>query len=155
VRAAQVTVSASLPVPAATVWERVTTLDGVNHELAPLLRMTAPPGVALDLSDAPPGRVWLRSRLLLGGRLPVGHSDLTLLRVTPGRGFLERSPMTGMRLWQHERTIEDLPGGCHVQDRLRARTVVPVPAPLVAAVVRALFRHRHRRLARLFAETAT
>jgi hypothetical protein len=98
--------------------------------------------------------VWLRSRLLLGGRLPVGHSDLTLLRVTPGRGFLERSPMTGMRVWEHERTIEDAPGGCRVQDRIRARTLVPLPAPLVAAVVRALFRHRHRRLTGFFADSA-
>lgn len=143
-----VEVTSVVPAPPAAVWARVTTLDGVNAELWPLLRMTAPPGVTLD--DAPLDRPYFRSRLLLGGRVPIGVSHLTLVHVDPGRGFLERSPMTGMAVWEHERTLEAHGDGTLVRDRLRGRTRVAVPAPVVAAVVRAFFTHRHRRLRRAF-----
>ena len=145
---ATVEVASVVAADPAAVWARITTLDGVNAELMPLLRMTAPQGARLD--DAPLDRAWFRSRLLLAGRLPVGVSHLTLVRVDPGRGFLERSPMTGMAVWEHERTLEADASGTLVRDRLLARPRLPVPAPVVAWLVRALFEHRHRRLRRAF-----
>jgi hypothetical protein len=148
-RTASVEISSVVTASPEQVWARAATLEGVNDELFPVLRMTAPRGLRLDAADVPLGRVWLRSRLLLGGRIPVGRSDLTLLRVD-ATGFLERSPMTGMALWEHERTLEPHAGGCLVRDRLRARTRVPLPAALVGLVVGTLFRHRHRRLAAAF-----
>ncbi len=86
--------------------------------------------------------------MLLFGVLPFDYDDLTLVSVEPGRGFHERSSMLSMRVWEHKRTIE--PAGemaCVVRDRLGFEPRLPLP---LGFVVRALFRHRHRRLARRF-----
>ena len=50
----------------------------------------------------PLGRCWL----LLFGLLPFEYDELTLVRLEPGRGFLERSRMLSLRHWEHERTLE-------------------------------------------------
>ena len=90
--------------------------------------------------------------MLLFGLVPFDYDDLTLVEVWPGRGFLERSSMLSMRVWEHERTIEvAAEGGCVVRDRLSFEPGLPVP---LGFVVRALFRHRHRRLRRLFVDAA-
>ena len=45
-----------LDAPAAAVWERIITPEGINHELMPLMRMTVPRGVdALDPASVPVG----------------------------------------------------------------------------------------------------
>jgi ligand-binding SRPBCC domain-containing protein len=142
--------------PAAAVWERAVTEAGINDELAPLLRMTMPPGLrgrTIDTVEvgAPLGRSWI----LLGRVLPVDYDDLRLVELDPGRRFLERSRTLSFAVWEHERTIE--PEGeesCRVTDRLgfelkRPVARVPGAARLATAIVRLLFRHRHRRLARL------
>jgi ligand-binding SRPBCC domain-containing protein len=136
------------------VWGWMASLDGISRELSPVLRMTAPRGIR-TLSDVhvKPGQRLFRSWLLLLGALPVGYSDLTLLELTPGEGFVEESPMTSMRLWRHERRVRPAePGTCQVVDRL---TFQPVFAPRLAArIVRRLFEHRHRVLRAHFGSAA-
>ena len=49
--------------------------------------------------------------------MPFDYDELTLVRLDPGRGFLERSRMLSQRLWEHERTLEPSgEGGCLVTD---------------------------------------
>lgn len=148
--------SSILPVTASEAWERAVTEEGINDELAPILRMTMPPGLAGRTVDtvevgAELGRSWI----LLGGLLPVDYDDLRLVEVEPGRRFLERSRTLSFSVWQHERTIEPelASGGCRVTDRLgfelkRGVAWIPGSAALAGAIVGFLFRHRHRRLAR-------
>jgi ligand-binding SRPBCC domain-containing protein len=144
--------------PANVVWERAVTEEGINHELAPILRMTMPPalrGKTVDTVEVgvPVGRSWI----LLGGLVPVDYDDLCLAELEPGRRFLERSRTLTFSVWQHERIVE--PEGearCRVTDRLgfelkRGVAWIPGAAALAGAVVGFLFRHRHRRLARLYA----
>lgn len=133
----------------ALVWARVSTFEGVNDELGPLIRMTAPVGTCID-EDVPLGRTWFRSRLLLFGVLPVDYDDLAFDRVEPGRGFHERSTMRSMSVWEHERTLEQRGDGCLVLDRLRFVPRIPLPAALLRAIVGWVFDHRHRRLRRRF-----
>ena len=88
--------------------------------------------------------------ILLGGVVPVDYSDLTLIALTPGRGFVEESPMGSMAYWRHERCIEDRSDapGVIIVDRLRFRPrVAAIPA---LPLVRTLFRHRHAVLVRAF-----
>lgn len=152
-RAVELVLATVLDAPPAAVWERVASLEGVNDEFGGLLRMTAPPRARIDDPTVPRGRRWIRSRLLLFGVLPVERDDVTFVRVEPGRGFLERSSMLTMRVWEHERTLEPLPGGATlVRDRLRAVPRLPVPAVVPRAVVGRLFRRRQRRLRAAFAE---
>lgn len=147
-----VEVTSRLAAPASAVWDRVTTFEGVNDELRPLMRMTAPPHIRrLDSLDVRPGERLFRSWVLLFGVLPFDYDDITLMSIEPGRGFHERSSMLSMRVWEHERTLE--PAGessCVVRDRLSFQPRVPGTARLLRPVVKAVFAHRHRRLARRF-----
>jgi ligand-binding SRPBCC domain-containing protein len=140
-----------LGAPAAVVWERVSTIAGVNDELAPLFRMTHPEGLdRLEPGLAELGRPAFRSRVLLFGLVPGDYDDLTIVRLDPGRGFLERSPMGSQRYWEHERRIEPAAGGCVVVDRVCHEPRVPFAERAQSAFLRQLFLHRHRRLRRRF-----
>ena len=103
---------------------------------------------------APLGRSWI----LLGGLIPVDFDDLRLVELEPGRRFLERSRTLTFSLWQHERVVEpEGEGSCRVTDRLGfelrpALAWLPGLSQLARTIVAALFRHRHRRLARHHSE---
>jgi ligand-binding SRPBCC domain-containing protein len=149
-----VTRSVALAAPAEHVWERATTMEGVNAELRPLLRMTVPRGLSdATIADLEPGVPAGRSWLLLGGLIPAGYDDLCLEVIDPPRRFLERSRMSSMEVWQHERAISPRPGGgCVLTDSLTfglrgplAR--IPGLEALSVRIVRSLFAYRHRRLA--------
>jgi ligand-binding SRPBCC domain-containing protein len=135
----------------AQVWAGITTVDGINDELRPLLRMTAPAGVKeRGLSDVVVGQRICRSWVLLFGLLPVDYDDITLERLDPPRGFLERSSMLSQRRWEHERTLEPAPGGCVITDRIRYQPRLPVPDAILRPLYARIFRHRHRRLQRRY-----
>jgi ligand-binding SRPBCC domain-containing protein len=140
-----------VPASPETVWERVSTFEGVNDELRPVLRMTAPARVrGLDPSEVVLGERIFRSWVLLFGVLPIDYDDLTLIALEPGRGFHERSRMLSMRVWEHERTLSPEGTGCLVRDRLSFEPRLPGMGPLLERIVRATFSHRHRRLRRRF-----
>ncbi len=143
-----------LRAPAAEVWAAATDFRGINAELMPLLRMTAPRGVTgLSVEELEPGRRLFRSWLLLFGLLPVDYDDLTIAEVGPGHRFLERSRMLSASSWEHERVVE--PTGarsCRVTDRVRW---TPRAAPfglVLRVVVPRLFAHRHDRLRKRYGE---
>jgi ligand-binding SRPBCC domain-containing protein len=141
-----------LAAPPDAVWARVSTFEGINDELRPLMRMTAPARVrALDPSEVVLGERIFRSWVLLFGLIPIDYDDLTLIALEPGRGFHERSRMLSMRVWEHERMLE--PAGdstTRVTDRLSFEPRLPGAGPLLERFIRATFRHRHRRLRRRF-----
>ena len=141
-----------LAAPPDAVWERVSTFEGINDELGPLMRMTAPARVrSLDPSEVVLGERIFRSWVLLFGVIPIDYDDLTLIALEPGRGFHERSRMLSMRVWEHERTLEpDGDSATRVSDRLSFEPRLPGSGPLLERFIRATFRHRHRRLGRRF-----
>jgi hypothetical protein len=151
-RRAEIEQASQLEADPAAVWQRVMSAEGINYEMAPLLRMTVPRGLGdLELATVEPGRLG-RSWILLFGLLPVDYDYLGLERIEPGRGFLERSTMLSQRLWEHERTIEPLAdGGCTVTDRVAWEPRLPLPGRLLRPLFGSFFRHRHRRLRRHFA----
>lgn len=133
------------------VWAHASTFDGVNRELFPLARMTAPPSVhTLDNEDIVPGRKLLRSWILAFGVIPVDYDDLVLVEIESGRRFLERSSMLTQRLWEHERVIEPVAGGCIVRDRVRFEPRIRALGHLQKPIFRLVFANRHRQLARIF-----
>ncbi len=142
-----------LAASAERVWRHASSPEGINRELAPLLRMTFPRRIrALSPESVPIGKPICRSWILLGRVLPIDRSAVTLVAIEPGRRFLERSPGFSQRSWQHERIVEPLSEGCRVTDELAFE---PKRAPrLVAWFVGRLFRHRHRVLRRLFGSLA-
>ena len=129
------------------MWAFVTTAEGVNYELAPLVRMTVPRGSDLVIREGDLGRSWI----LLAGVVPIDYDDLHLARVDPGRGFSERSVLGSARAWHHDRSVEPLPGGgCRVTDRIGFEPRVPLLGGLQASLFGLTFRWRHRRLRRRF-----
>lgn len=127
------------------VWAHASTMDGVNHELGPWVRMTVPRAArGKTIADAAADGEAFTSVLLLFGALPFDVHHLRLERAHE-RGFDEESWSWLQRRWRHERRVEETDGGCVVIDRL---TVAPrlAPAFLVEPVVRFIFASRHRRL---------
>jgi ligand-binding SRPBCC domain-containing protein len=142
--------------PAEQVWERVTSPEGINHELRPWMRMTMPRrlrGATLD--DLPLDETIGRSWILLFGVVPFDYDDLMLVEREPGR-FRERSAMMSMRVWEHERSVRATgEGSCEITDRMAFELRAPLAAlrlgrPIRAMIAR-LVAHRHRRLAKYFA----
>jgi hypothetical protein len=146
-RRAEIEVSSELAAAADAVWARAIDPAGINHELRPLMRMTIPRGVEdFGLDDLEPGHIG-RSWILLFGFLPFDYDDLNIVRVEPGRGFLERSTMLSQRLWEHERTLEPLgENRCRVEDRLAWEPRLPLPGAWLRPLIRFVFHHRHKRL---------
>jgi ligand-binding SRPBCC domain-containing protein len=148
---AEFTISSRLDAPSDAVWERIITPEGINGELMPIFRMTMPQRIrGLSEEDVVIGERLCRSWILLFGVIPIDYDDVTVMRLDPGRSFLERSPMLSQRLWEHERTLEPRDGGCLVTDRIRWQPRLPLPPRLLRPLFRAVFRHRHRRLRRHF-----
>jgi ligand-binding SRPBCC domain-containing protein len=141
--------------PAEQVWARVVTPEGINDEVRPWMTMSMPRAAeSLTVDNVPMGvpigRAWLR----LFGVLPFDYDRLCIAELDPGRGFDEQSTMMSMRQWRHQRTVApDGDSKAIVRDRITFQLRMPLrPAtPIVAAGLRALFSHRHRRLQRYFA----
>ncbi|MDG9925997.1 MULTISPECIES: hypothetical protein [unclassified Pseudomonas] len=137
----------TLPITPENAWRWITEVRGLRQEMRPWLWMSVPRHIH-NLRDVAvePGRPLFTSWLWLFGVLPLGVSRLTLLSLTPNQGFVEQSPMTGMRLWRHERSLAPVAGGVRLVDQL---TVDPLlPAPLVRLFLHLLFNSRHRTLRR-------
>jgi hypothetical protein len=145
-RPVRVRVASVLRAPADEVWAGAVTLDGVNRELGPWVRMAAPrPLRRVSIDLVPRGRVAIRCWLLALGVLPFDRHALRLDDVGE-RWFRERSTSWLQAAWDHDRRIEDHPEGCLVEDVVGCAPRLSIVAPLVGAIVTFLFRHRHRRL---------
>jgi hypothetical protein len=148
-----VELSSALAGNADTVWAHATSLEGINAELSPWLRMDSPPHIR-DLSTEPViGEPWFFAPVYLLGVLPYDRMHVTLQVLDlPGRRFVESSSMLWLRSWRHERSVLPLPGGCRLVDRLTPKGFIPGSGPVLRVIVRALFGHRHRQLRARFGQ---
>ena len=133
------------------LWDHISSMDGVNYELGPWLRMTHPPEIdRLDESVGELGKPVFRSWVKLLGVLPVEYDDLTLRAVDVGRGFVEQSPLLTQKLWEHERAIQPGEHGCELVDRICHVPRVPIARRVQSGLLHQVFLHRHRRLRKRF-----
>jgi ligand-binding SRPBCC domain-containing protein len=140
-----------LEAPAAEVWAHASSMGGVNAELMPLMRMSVPSHVVdLDIGQAPIGGTAFKSWMLAFGFLPVDRHFLGFEKIVPGVGFDERSSSWTQKLWIHRRRVEPDGNGSRITDDLEFEPRVPGMGLLLEPVIRALFRHRHRRLRERF-----
>ncbi len=140
----------SLPAPVPAVWERVASMEGINDEFRPWLRMTAPRGTELTVESVPLGERWFRSWILAFGVIPIDYDDLCLVAVDPPHGFHERSSMLSARVWEHKRTLSAQGEGTRLVDELAFEPRAFFFGPILRALIPRVFRHRHRRLAAYF-----
>jgi ligand-binding SRPBCC domain-containing protein len=140
-------VSSRLAIDRERLWAVISTMQGVNAELAPWLRMSVPlEARGKSLAEIRIGEVAFESWLLALGFLPFDRHRLCLIELERGRGFVERSSSWLQRVWQHERTLETIAGGTEIRDRVTFEPRIGLLAPVVQMVVARLFRHRHARL---------
>jgi ligand-binding SRPBCC domain-containing protein len=138
------------------VWKRVVHPDGINYELAPLMRMTVPRKLnGQTIDDVELGRFVCRSWFLLFGVLPIDYDDIVIAERERGHRFRETSSMFSIRSWEHERTLRAVDGGTEVNDRVTFElrpvfSMVPGMRKLITVVLSRLFDHRHQRLAKWF-----
>jgi ligand-binding SRPBCC domain-containing protein len=144
--------------PVEQVWDRVVTPEGINDELRPWMTMSMPRGIGgLTVDNVPIGTSLGRAWLRLFGVVPFDYDRLTIAGLEPGRSFDEQSTMLSMRQWRHQRSVApDDDGKTVVRDRITFQLRAPLRplTPVIAAGIRALFGHRHRRLQRHFAATS-
>ncbi|ROZ87675.1 hypothetical protein [Gordonia sp. OPL2] len=140
--------------PIEHVWARVASMEGINDELMPYMRMVLPRRHrGKTIADIEVGVPIGKVMILYGGMLPVDYDDLTIVDLSPGTGFREESSMASMSVWHHERRLSTAAsGGTDVVDTLQFRPRLPLRpvTPVLVWFIGHLFRHRHRRLAAYF-----
>lgn len=125
-RVVEVRITSDLAVGLDEVVAVAFTLDGVNAELGPWVRMTGGREVG-DLraraEGRAPGTVLVRSWLLGLGVVPIDRHALVVERIidtADEQGFDERSSSWLHRRWNHDRRIRHEGVGCTVTDHVRA-----------------------------------
>ncbi|WP_373097066.1 hypothetical protein [Zhongshania sp.] len=123
------------------------TMDGVNYELMPLVKMTTPSEWASKhLKLWPIGSELFSSVILLFGIIPVDIHKFKLSKVDEA-GFEERSDSLIHKKWNHSRTIKSLGSTCIVIDELEFVPKLRFLGPVMKPVYSAIFKHRHKRIA--------
>ena len=145
----RLTVELPLRASRSEVWAAVSTVDGINQEVAPFLRMTDP--THGSHFDAEPWRTGTPVLWQLGfGFIPVDRHRVEMVALPDGRGFRESSSSWWHRVWWHERSLLDAPSGCIVRDDVEIQPRLAVSDPLIGRSVRWMFRRRHQHLRRRF-----
>jgi len=145
--------TSTIAAPLDEVWRRVTDFEGINDELMPVMRMRVPPGLRDATIDTVPLGVPLgRSWIFYLGFLPLEYDDLVITELAPGSHFQEASSMASMRRWTHRRELHAVDADrTEVTDVVGFEPWLPLLASPLEPVIRRLFVHRHRQLARHFA----
>ena len=137
-------------------FRRMLTLRGVNTELSPLVRMTAPSEwSSRPIVEWPTGRTLFSSWILLFGIVPVDRHSFYLKSIDSRRGFVEESSSLVNSLWRHHRYFDQSGETCEVTDTLEFECRLPLLARLLAPVYRFVFRHRHKVLRRNYSGYAS
>ncbi len=144
-------VASTLNATPEAVWEQVATMRGVNAELWPFVRMTAPTGTArFDPATTPVGKMAFRSTLLLFGVIPYDLHSLRFTEITPNNGFVEHSTSLMQKAWSHERWLQRVPEGTLLRDRVTFVPRMPWLDAVLLPIFKLIFLHRHRQLQRIF-----
>lgn len=129
-------------------------MSGVNYELSPILRMSAPVEWAGKLiSEWPVNTDLFSSRILLFGVVPIDLHRFKFLSVD-GMGFKESSQTLINSLWSHERRISSNGSGAKVRDVVYYKSKSGFLGCLFKPVYRSVFAHRHKRLKLKYAKSS-
>ena len=121
------------------------TMEGVNRELRPLIRMTVPPewsGKAIP--EWPTGQILFSSWILLFGIFPIDRHTFFFEEIDRQRGFSEASTSLTNKFWHHRRAVDCNEQFCLVTDTVEFGPRLPFLAYLLGPVYRFVFKHRHR-----------
>lgn len=128
-------------------------MQGVNTELAPLVRMTAPEAWRDKLiTQWPTQQQLFSSWVMLFAVLPIDRHSFFFDAIDPASGFSENSSTWTNKHWQHQRTIRDAGKGCEITDTVSYESRLPLLGALFKPVYRWVFTRRHQFLRRTYGE---
>lgn len=124
----------------------------VNFELGPWIQMSAPAAWrSLKLKDWNGNGQLFKSWVLLLGILPLDRHAFGKLDLSQKMRFIEHSSSWINRIWQHERAVKAVAGGCEITDKISFAPRLPLLSPVLKAIYILVFRHRHSKLRALYA----
>lgn len=149
------TFSSDLQVPAEKFLTTLT-MVGVNAELSPLVRMTAPESFsARSILDWPKQQRLFQSWILLFGFLPIDRHTFFFEDIDSNEGFSERSTSWTNEFWGHKRKVVSAESGCRVTDTVDFKSRVPLIDALLKPIYQVVFWCRHTNLRRRYGGSAS
>lgn len=136
----------SLPVDANALSEALLTMNGVNFELGPWLRMSAPAEWGTKpIYEWPTQAPIFTSRIFFLGFIPIDLHRFRFISVGTS-GFEESSSALLNRVWAHQRSIQPYAEGSKVIDQVSYEPKSKLLGRILKPIYRATFAHRHKRL---------
>lgn len=136
-----------LPLSAELLAADILSIRGVNFELFPFVRMTAPTDwKEKPISMWPVDTALFASFVLLFGFIPLDWHRFRFCSVG-AEGFKESSSSFINRQWQHERMILSCDAGVTVKDSVAFESKIELLGAVLLPVYKAIFAYRHKRLA--------
>lgn len=121
-------------------------MSGVNFELGPLLKMSAPDiWQSKPITEWPTNQNLFGSNVLLLGLIPIDRHYFKF-RTISSFGFNESSKSVMNKLWSHERIIKSAGSGSVVKDIIIYESKLGISGNLFMPIYKAIFKHRHNRL---------
>jgi hypothetical protein len=105
------------------------------------------------LTDAPVKKKLFSSIILLFHLIPVDIHNL-YFKLILENGFKESSNSMMMKVWNHNREINNFENGCILTDEISFSTRVPFLDVIIKPIYSYVFRHRHKRLLKKYGVAA-
>jgi hypothetical protein len=121
-------------------------MSGVNYELGPLLKMSAPDlWQSKSITEWPTNQNIFSSNILLLGLIPIDRHFFNF-KTVDSFGFKENSKSLMNSLWSHERLIKSAGSGSVIKDVIIYQSKLGIVGNLFMPIYKAIFKHRHNRL---------
>ncbi len=121
-------------------------MNGVNFELSPLVRMTSPRCYSdMSILEWPRNQHVFTSVLLLFSAIPVDYHKFIFVALEQD-GFEERSSTLMNKEWFHKRTIIASGEASLVVDKVSYQSRLPFVGLLMKPLYKFIFERRHKRL---------
>lgn len=134
------------PISADELAQSTLNMSGVNYELAPLLKMTAPKTwQSTNITDWPTNKNLFGSNILLLGIIPIDRHYFKFETIDRS-GFKEISKSIINAQWCHERLIKNIGSGSVIKDVITYQSKLVFLGAFLKPIYKAIFKHRHNRL---------
>ena len=126
-------------------------MEGVNFELFPWIRLTYPKGSYLFKKNIkPPGQFLFRSLTLFLGIVPIDLHSFYFYSLDFDGHFVEMSNSLVFKQWNHTRIISSIDGGSLLEDYLEFSPRLVLFRKLVKFLINRVFLHRHNKIKKKF-----
>jgi hypothetical protein len=135
-----------LPVNSSELAHDTLNMSGVNYELGPFLKMSAPDiWQSKSITEWPTNQNLFSSNILLLGLIPIDRHFFNF-KTIDSFGFKESSKSLMNSLWSHERLIKSVGSDSVIKDVIIYKSKLGILGNLFMPIYKAIFKHRHNRL---------